>query len=123
MNVLINITYQGQSGNYLVNMDPGVDDATIKGVCEEAVRSGEVSGISPAIPKNATRPFQKRSGGSRSSSFGTSGVLSNGAAGSGTAAHRAGRAPERHASGRCRGSACSCRSSPRAAHRREARRW
>ena len=32
MNVLINITYQGQSGNYLVKMDPGVDDATIKNV-------------------------------------------------------------------------------------------
>ena len=44
MNVLINITYQGQSGNYLVNMNPGVDDATIKNVCEEAVRSGEVPG-------------------------------------------------------------------------------
>ena len=33
MNVLINITWQGQSGNYLVNMDQGVDDNTIKNVC------------------------------------------------------------------------------------------
>jgi hypothetical protein len=57
MNVLINITYQGQSGNYLVNMDPGVDDATIKNICEEAVRSGEVPGVSPAIPKNAFANF------------------------------------------------------------------
>ncbi len=57
MNVLINITYQGQSGNYLVNMDPGVDDATIKNVCEEAVRSGEVPGVSPAIPRNAFANF------------------------------------------------------------------
>ena len=57
MNVLINITYRGQSGNYLVNMDPGVDDATIKSICEEAVRSGEVPGVSPAIPKNAFANF------------------------------------------------------------------
>jgi hypothetical protein len=57
MNVLINITYQGQSENYLVNMDPGVDDATIKSVCEEAVRSGEVPGIAAAIPQNAFANF------------------------------------------------------------------
>ena len=57
MNVLINITYQGQSGNYLVNMDPGVDDNTIKRVCEEAVRSGEVAGIAPNIPPNAFANF------------------------------------------------------------------
>jgi hypothetical protein len=57
MNVLINITWQGQSGNYLVNMDTGVDDNTIKNVCEEAVRSGEVPGISPNIPKNAFANF------------------------------------------------------------------
>ena len=57
MNVLINITYHGQSGNYLVNMDPGVDDGTLKRVCEEAVRAGEVPGISSAIPKNAFANF------------------------------------------------------------------
>jgi hypothetical protein len=57
MNVLINITYQGQSGNYLVNMDPGVDDNTIKKVCEEAVRSGEVVGIAPNLPVNAFANF------------------------------------------------------------------
>ena len=57
MNVLINITYQGQSGNYLVNMDAGVDDATIKNICEEAVRSGEVPGISAALPQNAFANF------------------------------------------------------------------
>ncbi len=57
MNVLINMTYQGQSGNYLVNMDPGVDDQTIKSVCEEAVRAGEVAGISPNIPRNAFANF------------------------------------------------------------------
>ena len=57
MNVLINITWQGQSGNYLVDIDPGVDDNTIKSVCEEAVRSGEVPGISPNIGKNAFANF------------------------------------------------------------------
>ena len=57
MNVLLNITWQGQSGNYLVNMDPGVDDNTVKNVCEEAVRSGEVPGISPHIPRNAFANF------------------------------------------------------------------
>jgi hypothetical protein len=57
MNVLINITWQGQSGNYLVDIDPGVDDNTIKSVCEEAVRSGEVPGISPNLARNAFANF------------------------------------------------------------------
>jgi hypothetical protein len=57
MNVLINITWQGQSGNYLVNMDPGLDDNTIKNICEEAVRSGEVSSITPNIPRHAFANF------------------------------------------------------------------
>jgi len=57
MNVLINITYQGQSGNYYVNIDPGVDDRTVKNICEEAVRGGEVPGISVNIPRNAFANF------------------------------------------------------------------
>ena len=57
MNVLMNITWQGQSGNYWVALDPGVDDTTIKRVCEEAVRSGEVAGISPQIPRDAFANF------------------------------------------------------------------
>ena len=57
MNVLMNITWQGQSGNYWVNLDQGVDDATIKRVAEEAVRSGEVSGIGSHIPRNAFANF------------------------------------------------------------------
>ena len=57
MNVLMNITWQGQSGNYWVNLDQGVDDATIKRVAEEAVRSGEVVGISKRIPRNAFANF------------------------------------------------------------------
>ena len=32
-------------------------DATIRRLCEEAVRGGEVPGLSPAIPKNAFRHF------------------------------------------------------------------
>jgi hypothetical protein len=57
MNVLMNITWQGQSGNYWVNLDQGVDDATIKRVAEEAVRSGEVAGIGANIPRNAFANF------------------------------------------------------------------
>ena len=57
MNVLINMTYQGQSGNYLVDMDVVVDDATVKNICEEAVRAGEVAGISSEIPRNAFANF------------------------------------------------------------------
>ncbi|MBI2927967.1 MAG: hypothetical protein HYY24_19980 [Verrucomicrobia bacterium] len=57
MNVLLNITYQGQSGNYLVAIDPGVDDATIKSICEEAVRAGEVPGVAPHLPQNAFANF------------------------------------------------------------------
>ena len=57
MNVLINITWQGQSGNYFVNINPGVDDATIKNICEEAVRAGEVPGVSPNIPRHAFGNF------------------------------------------------------------------
>jgi hypothetical protein len=52
-----NITWQGQSGNYLVNIDPGVDDNTIRNICEEAVRSGEVPGVSPNIPRHAFANF------------------------------------------------------------------
>jgi hypothetical protein len=57
MNVLINITYQGQSGNYLVDLDPGLDDNTIKNVCEEAIRAGEVPGIAAGIPPHAFANF------------------------------------------------------------------
>ena len=56
-NILINITYAGQSGNWFTQCDPGVTDANIRRLCEEAVRGGEVPGLSPAIPKNAFRHF------------------------------------------------------------------
>jgi hypothetical protein len=57
MNVLMNITWQGQSGNYWVNLDPTVDDAMVKSVAEEAVRSGEVAGLSADIRRNAFSDF------------------------------------------------------------------
>ena len=37
MSVLINMTYNGRSGNYLANIDEGLDDASIRRICEEAV--------------------------------------------------------------------------------------
>jgi len=45
MNTLINITYNGLSGNYFAQLEPGIDDTTLKRFCAEALRSGEVSGI------------------------------------------------------------------------------
>ena len=53
MNALINITWQGQSGNYIANLESNLDDHSIKNICEEAVRSGEVHGITPYIPRHA----------------------------------------------------------------------
>ena len=55
--VLINITYAGQSGNWFTHLDPGTTDQTIRCLCEETVRGGEVTGISPVIPANAFRDF------------------------------------------------------------------
>jgi hypothetical protein len=55
MSVLINMTYRGQSGNYVASIDPGLDDGSIRRLCEEAVRAGEVPGMAKAIPAD---PFQ-----------------------------------------------------------------
>lgn len=55
--VLINVTYQGQSGSYYARIDPGVDDATIRRVCEESARAGEIAGISRQLPHNAFANF------------------------------------------------------------------
>ena len=55
--IVINITYAGQSGNWFTQLDPGVDDNTIRRLCEEAVRGREVPGISPAIPHRAFANF------------------------------------------------------------------
>lgn len=53
MSVLINMTYQGQSGNYLAKIDAGLDDASIRRLCEEAVRAGEVQGITANLHVDA----------------------------------------------------------------------
>jgi len=54
MNSLINITYNGLSGNYFAQIEPGIDDATLKRFCAEALRSGEVTGIgATAVPDHA----------------------------------------------------------------------
>lgn len=52
-NTLINITYDGQSGNFLAQLDLAQDDASIRRICEEAVRAAEVDGISPEIRRRA----------------------------------------------------------------------
>ena len=57
MSVLINMTYSGRSGNYLANINEGLDDASIRRICEEAVRAGEVPGMQAAIPVNAFQNF------------------------------------------------------------------
>ncbi len=57
MSVLINMTYNGRSGNYLANIDGELDDTSIRRICEEAVRAGEVVGMSQHIPGDAFRNF------------------------------------------------------------------
>ena len=57
MPVLINITYNGRSGNYMANIDEGVDDGSIRRICEEAVRAGEVPGLPKEIPFDAFSNF------------------------------------------------------------------
>ena len=57
MSVLINMTYNGQSGNYVANLNPGIDDGSILRICEEAVRAGEVPGIAKRIPRGAFQNF------------------------------------------------------------------
>ena len=57
MSVMINITYNGQSGNYVAQINPGADDRNVRRLCEEAVRAGEVSGVAKTIPQNAFQNF------------------------------------------------------------------
>ena len=57
MSVLINMTYNGQSGNYVANIDAGLDDSSIRRICEEAVRAGEVPGLPKNIRVDAFRNF------------------------------------------------------------------
>ena len=53
MNVILNMTYQGQSGDYAARFNQNVSDNEVRRVCEEAVRAGEVKGITNAIPNGA----------------------------------------------------------------------
>ena len=55
--VLVNITYAGQSGNLVTQLDVGMDDNSIRRICEEAVRGGEVPGVLGNIPRNAFANF------------------------------------------------------------------
>ncbi len=57
MSVLINMTYNGQSGNYVAGIDEGLDDGSIRRICEEAVRAGEVPGMPTDIPVDAFQNF------------------------------------------------------------------
>ena len=53
MSVLMNVTYNGLSGNFFAQLPAGMNDDTIRRVVEEAVRAGEVPGLPPNIPGNA----------------------------------------------------------------------
>ena len=55
--VLVNITYSGRSGNWFTQLDIGCDDNTIRRLCEEAVRGGEVPNLVPDIPRDAFANF------------------------------------------------------------------
>ena len=57
MKALINVTYQGRSANYVTPMDPGVNDDTIRRVCEEAARAGEIPELPRNLPNNAFEGF------------------------------------------------------------------
>ncbi len=49
----INITYQGLNGRYQAALTPDASDDTIRRICEEAVRGGEVPELPQAIPYDA----------------------------------------------------------------------
>lgn len=53
MSVLMNVTYNGLSGNYFTKLPAGINDHGIRRVVEEAVRAGEVPGLPQNIPGNA----------------------------------------------------------------------
>ncbi len=55
--ILMNITWGGRSGNWFALLDPASDDATIRRFCEEAVRGGEVNGVSSSLPEGAFANF------------------------------------------------------------------
>ena len=58
MNVLINITYQGQSADYDLDIDYAASDADIQRIAVEVVRSGGVRGLHlPELPQNTFNQY------------------------------------------------------------------
>ena len=58
MQALLNITYAGQNGDYVLELEASADDETILRICDEVVRNGEVKGLTVSeLPHNAFRNF------------------------------------------------------------------
>lgn len=54
----LNITFNGLSADYPLELDPGVADADIKRIALEVVRAGNVPGLHlPALPDEAFEHF------------------------------------------------------------------
>ena len=55
---ILNITYQGQSADYAINLDASTSDADIRRIAVEVVRSGGVKGLYfPNLPERAFAQF------------------------------------------------------------------
>jgi hypothetical protein len=55
---ILNITYQGQSADYDLDIDFAATDADIQRIAVEVVRSGGVRGLHiPQLPQNAFQQF------------------------------------------------------------------
>ncbi len=52
---ILNITYNGLSADYPIELDPGVSDADIRRIAIEVVRSGNVAGL--AVPHLSPQAF------------------------------------------------------------------
>ena len=57
MSVLINLTFNGHSANYVADIEAGLGDQSVRRICEEAVRAGEVAGLPANLPARAFRNF------------------------------------------------------------------
>ncbi len=54
----LNITYQGLSADYALELDPGVSDRDVKRIAVEVVRSGSVPGLHlPTLADDAFEHF------------------------------------------------------------------
>ncbi|MEO8701718.1 MAG: hypothetical protein ABI867_16850 [Kofleriaceae bacterium] len=55
---ILNITYQGQSADYELDVDATTSDADIQRIAVEVVRSGSVHGLHvPQLPMNAFHAY------------------------------------------------------------------